>query len=351
MCYTAVMQLMGRLLRYVLALVLVGVVLATGVGIYAFTGLGRASGTAGAPVTFTISPGERVSSIAGRLEQQHLIDSALLFQVMLKLTGADSRIQAGDFVLRPGMSPAEVIATITAAPGQAGTRVTIKEGERIGEIADQLAAADLIDRDRFVALTITGTFSYDFLANKPGDVDLEGYLFPDTYFFPRQGADREQTILSMMLDQFGAKLTPDRRQTIAAGGYTLHQVLTIASIVEREAQIPAERATIAGVFYNRLRAGMPLQADPTTQYALGKPGDWWPVLNLDPSTVNDPFNTYVIPGLPPGPISNPGLAAIDAAITPEKNDYLYFVACGSGTHAFARTNEEHERNRARCGNK
>ena len=113
----------------------------------------------------------------------------------------------------------------------------------------------------------------------------------------------------------------------------------------------SERPTIAGVFYNRLRAGMPLQADPTTQYALGAPGDWWPILQVDPNTVDSPYNTYVIPALPPGPIANPGLASIDAAITPEQNDYLFFVACGGGTHAFARTNDEHERNRARCGNK
>ena len=96
---------------------------------------------------------------------------------------------------------------------------------------------------------------------------------------------------------------------------------------------------------------MMLQADPTTQYALGRPGDWWPVLRLDPYTVDDPYNTYVITGLPPGPISNPGLAAIDAAIHPEANNYLFFVACGGGTHAFAQTNDEHERNRVRCGNK
>jgi UPF0755 protein len=337
------------LLRYVLGLVLIGVVLAAGIGIYAYAALNRPAGSPGPPRAFTIDAGERVPSIAARLEADGLIESALMFQVMLKLRGADAQIKAGEFQLHPGMAPAEIIDTLTQTPTQAGVRVTIKEGERIGEIADQLAAADLIDRDRFLELTQSDTFDADFLPERTDS--LEGYLFPDTYFFPRHGTDREQTIINMLLTEFGQKLTPERRQTIAASGYTLHQVLTIASIVEREAQVPEERARIAGVFYNRLQAGIMLQADPTTQYALGRAGNWWPVLRLDPQTVDSPYNTYVISGLPPGPICSPGLAAIDAAITPEQNDYLFFVACGGGSHAFAQTNDEHERNRVRCGNK
>lgn len=345
------MELLRRLGRYLLGLVLIGVVLATGVGIYAVTALNRPVGPPGPSQTFTIDSGERVSSIAARLETAHLIDSALLFQVMLKLKGADAQIKAGDFQLHSGMTPAEIIDAITESPTAAGERVTIKEGLRVEEIADLLTAADLIDRGRFLDLAQHGTFDYDFLPARPNGGEIEGYLFPDTYFFPRHGTDREQKILDMMLTEFGQKLTPDRRQKIAAGGHAIHEVLTVASIVEREAQQADERPIIARVFYNRLAAGMPLQADPTTQYALGRPGDWWPVLRLDPNTIDNPYNTYVIPGLPPGPISNPGLAAIDAAITPDTNDYLFFVACGGGTHAFARTNDEHERNRARCGNK
>jgi UPF0755 protein len=345
------MELLRRLGRYVLGLLLIGVVLATGVGIYAVTALNRPVGQPGPPQTFTIDSGERVPSIAARLESAHLIDSALLFQVMLKLKGADAQIKAGDFQLHPGMTPAEIIEAITESPTAAGERVTIKEGLRVEEIADLLAAADLIDRGRFLDLAQHGTFDYDFLPERPNGGELEGYLFPDTYFFSRHGTDREQKILDMMLTEFGQKLTPDRRQKITAGGHAIHEVLTVASIVEREAQQPDERPIIARVFYNRLANGMPLQADPTTQYALGRPGDWWPLLRLDPNTIDNPYNTYVIPGLPPGPISNPGLASIDAAITPDNNDYLFFVACGGGTHAFARTNDEHERNRARCGNK
>jgi UPF0755 protein len=343
------MELVRRLLRYAVGIVLIGLVLATAVGLYAYIALSRPAGLPGPPQAFVIDSGERVPSIAARLEADGLIESALIFQVMLKLRGADSQIKAGEFQLHSGMSPSEIIDTLIETPAQAGVRVTIKEGQRIGEIADTLAAADLIDPERFLALTRDGTFAMDFL---PERVDsLEGYLFPDTYFFPRHGADREQAILGMMLTEFGQKLTPDRRDRVAAGGYSLHQVVTVASIVEREAGVPEERVRIAGVFYNRLRAGMPLQADPTTQYALGRPGNWWPVLRLDPHTVDHPYNTYVVSGLPPGPISNPGLAAIDAAITPEDHEYLFFVACGGGTHAFAQTNDEHERNRVRCGNK
>jgi UPF0755 protein len=115
--------------------------------------------------------------------------------------------------------------------------------------------------------------------------------------------------------------------------------------------LPEERPIIAGVFYNRLEKGMKLDADPTTQFALGHEGDWWPYLRLDPNTVDRPYNTYVHAGLPPGPICSPGLASIEAAIHPAQHDYLYFVACGKGGHAFASTLEEHERNRVRCGNR
>jgi UPF0755 protein len=346
------MSTVFRLLRYLLGIVVLVCVIAAGITIYALTDLNRAAGPASAAQQlFTINQGESVASIAARLEQHRLINSATLFRVDLKLRGAEERIKAGDFQLSAGMTPQQIIEAITAAPSATMVQVLIPEGWRIGQIADKLADLDLVDRDRFISLTMTGTFQYDFLPDRPAGGEIEGYLFPDTYGFPRHGTDREQRVLDIMLANFGKRVTPDMRTDVKATGYTLHQIVTLASIVEREAQLDSERARIAGVFYNRLKQGMKLDADPTTQYALGHEGDWWPYLRLDPNTVDNPYNTYVHTGLPPGPIANPGLASIEAAIHPERNDYLYFVACGNGAHAFATTLDEHERNRVRCGNR
>ncbi|MGI8587684.1 MAG: endolytic transglycosylase MltG [Chloroflexia bacterium] len=346
------MSTVFRLLRYILGIALVLLVLAGGILVYALTDLSRpASAKDTAQQLVSIGTGETGATIATRLEEQHLINSAALFRLELKLRNAEAGIKAGDFQLSASMTPQQIIDSITGTGSTATVQVLIPEGWRIGQIADRLAALDLVDGSRFVSLAMTGTFGYDFLPNKPTGGGIEGYLFPDTYQFPRHGTDREQRILDMMLTDFGNRVTPDIRLAATKRKYTLHQVLTIASIVEREAQTPAERPIIAGVFYNRLDQGMRLEADPTTQYALGHVGDWWPYLRLDPHTVDNPYNTYTNPGLPPGPICNPGLASINAAINPTPGDYLFFVACGNGTHAFATTLQEHERNRVRCGNR
>ncbi len=346
------MRLVARLFRYLLGVGVILCTIAAGIAIYAYTDLNRPTKPADTTQQlFTIQTDESVASIAARLEAQHLIGSAMMFRLDLRFRGVEAAIKAGDFQLSPGQSPQSIMDTITRTPSTMMTQVLIPEGWRSGQIADKLATADLIDRNRFLALTLTGTFSYDFLPDRPSGGDIEGYLFPDTYSFPQHGANREQRVLDIMLANFGKRVTPAIRQAAHDQGYTLHQIVTLASIIEREAQLPTERPLIAGVFYNRLKIGMKLDADPTTQYALGSPADWWPYLRLDPNTVDNPYNTYVHTGLPPGPISNPGLAAIQAAVAPAQHNYLYFVACGNGSHAFATTLEEHERNRVRCGNR
>jgi UPF0755 protein len=164
-----------------------------------------------------------------------------------------------------------------------------------------------------------------------------------------------------MLGNMESKFTPEMLKTISDKGQSVHQVLTIASIVQREGQKKDELPTIASVFWNRIDQGMRLDADPTTQYALatqqhaeGKEGTWWPELNLAPGDVDSPYNTYRIQGLPPAPIANPGLDAIQAAVNPAQTDYLFFVAKNDpndvGAHAFAKTLEEHEANRQKYGN-
>ena len=193
---------------------------------------------------------------------------------------------------------------------------------------------------------------YEFLSQRPVDASLEGYLYPDTYELPAKGATAADLLLRQ-LDRFRGLVIPAYQAATAEGGkqLSLHEVLTLASIVEREAVVAEERPLIAGVYLNRLAQGMKLDADPTVQYAMGyqpDTGQWWktPVFLEEYSSVDSPYNTYLYPGLPPGPIASPSLSSIEAVLYPANHDYLYFVALpdGSGLHAFSETMAEHQQN-------
>ncbi|MGB9879862.1 MAG: endolytic transglycosylase MltG, partial [Anaerolineae bacterium] len=227
-------------------------------------------------------------------------------------------------------------------------RVTIREGLRAEEIAHLLATEGLVDQEEFIRLVRDDTFHYDFLRDRPETAPktLEGFLFPDTYEFPVNIT--ATALIDTMLQNFDRRVTIEMRKQALDQGLTLFQVLTLASIVEREAVVPEERPIIASVYLNRLRRGIYLEADPTVQYAKGydpQTGSWWPHLSLEElRAVDSPFNTFIHPGLPPGPICNPGLASIEAVLNPANTKYLFFHAKGDGTHAFAETFEEHLEN-------
>ena len=232
--------------------------------------------------------------------------------------------------------------------------VTIPEGRRAEEIAEILHQAGLVDPQEFLALVRSGEgFAFAFLEDRPPEASpsLEGYLFPDTYQIPRDSDAR--AIITLLLSTFDARFTEEMRARAHEQGLTVHEVVTLASIVEREAVLPEERPLIASVFRNRLARGMKLDADPTVQYAMGydeAQKTWWRTLLVEDYQFDSPYNTYRRVGLPPGPICNPGLASIEAVLSPEDTDYLYFVAntvAGDGSHVFARTFEEHQRNIAR----
>jgi UPF0755 protein len=200
-------------------------------------------------------------------------------------------------------------------------------------------------------MTAVGATDYQegVLQGRPAGASLEGYLFPDTYYFDPHVTSHD--IIDRLLRTFDQRFSADLRDAAQKQNLTVHQAVTLASIVEREAQVPDERPLIAAVYLNRLRLGMPLQADPTVQYALAadpqsvaKYGWWKRDLTLDDLHFKSPFNTYQNPGLPPGPIANPGLASIRAVANPANVKYLYFVAKGDGSHAFAETLDEHNRN-------
>ena len=221
----------------------------------------------------------------------------------------------------------------------------------MADIADSLDSRGIATREAFLSAA-AGDFDADFLRERPPGSTLEGYLFPDTYQVLPGATPRQ--VLQLMLTAFGERFTPELRAESAKVGLTPHQVVTLASIVEREAVAADERPLIAGVFLQRLKRGLKLQADPTVQFALAgvnpprrSQGYWKAPLSSADVTINSPYNTYVIDGLPPGPIGNPGLAAIRAVLEAPSTDYLYFVARPDGRHAFARTYKEHEENVAR----
>ena len=310
---------------------------------------GPASGD-GRAVRFVVRPGESASEIASSLEAAGLVRSAWSFRILARLRGGEGQLRAGEYVLRPNMTSGEILEALRTG-GEAGG-FTIPEGWRAAEIADALGRRSLAKRDDFLAVVRAGDFGADFLGSRPPGASLEGYLFPDTYQILPGTPVRD--VVQLMLDDFGRRVTPEMRARGAARGLTLHQVVVLASIVEREAVVADERSVIAAVFLNRLQKGMRLQADATVQYAAvgpdpaALPGGYWKhgLSELDLG-IDSPYNTYRYAGLPPGPIANPGLASIRAVLEPTQTDYLYFVARPDGSHAFARTLKEHDENVAR----
>ncbi len=310
----------------------------------------------GEEVFFEVRPGETTGEIAQRLYEEGLIRSPFLFQLRARLTGADRQLQAGTYRLRAGMTDGELLEALQHSPVEERT-VTVPEGWRREEIAELLAREGLVPSpEAFLEAAVVGEAyaDFEFLADLEPGTPLEGYLFPDTYRIP-VGYAPEQ-IVRLFLTNFERRVwTREVRDQLQASGRTLQEVVILASLVEREAVVDEERPLIAGVFYNRLELGMPLQTDPTVQYALGyqpDEGTWWKTeLTFDDLKVESPYNTYLHPGLPPGPICNPGLASIQAALNPAETDYLYFVAKtdGSGEHLFARTLEEHNENIRKVG--
>ncbi len=278
-----------------------------------------------------IVPGQSVHDIAETLKQKGLIRNKMFFVWLVRLTGKDSSLKAGEYRLYPSWSTWEIVGRLVAGDVLLH-RITIPEGLTRDQIADVLAQKGLVKKEAFLKATEKGDFLRQMNIPAP---TAEGYLFPETYTLARGLPAQE--IVARMIKQFWtvwASFAPTAKRL----NLTVHQVVTLASIVEKEAKVPEERPLIAAVFWNRLRRGMPLQADPTVRYALKK--FVGPLARKD-LRVESPYNTYLHAGLPPGPICNPGRAAIQAVLFPAKVDYLYFVAKGDGTHFFSRTLKEH----------
>jgi len=289
-------------------------------------------------------PARATAAQVGKILKQHgLIRSSLAFRCYARWKGLDSRIKTGEYRLSTGFSTPELLQELVK--GQPALQsFTVPEGYTTAQVADLLASKGLVDREEFFSAVAGEDFPYSFLRGLPGgDRRLEGYLFPDTYKATEDSG--EVLIINIMLERFEKEMKDlNYADRVEKMGLTLHQAVTIASMVEREAKKDEERPVIAGVIYNRMSRGMPLQIDATVQYALG--GTKSKIYHKD-LEVDSPYNTYKINGLPPGPIAMPGRASLLAAVNPARTNYLYYVAKPDGAHAFAATLAEHLVNQER----
>jgi UPF0755 protein len=312
------------------------------------TALNQPMGSDDTPIRFTVVSGDTPRTIAQKLINGRLISDADLFVDYVRAYDLDVQLEAGTFFLYQTQTLPEIAQSLTdSASSQFAFRIL--EGQRLEEVA-----FNLVDTNPFFGFSGADFYAvvgpgaqpdpaFAQLVGLPSGASLEGFLFPDTYQLP--AIITPQLLRDILLQQFQDRVTNDLRQEAARQGLSLYQVVTLASIIQREAVRVDEMPLISSVYRNRLDIGMKLDADPTVQYGIGlENGSWWPQITVeDYQGVLSPYNTYRVTGLPPGPIANPGEAAIRAAITPQRSDYLYFRArCdGSGYHNFAETFDEH----------
>ena len=289
---------------------------------------------------FEVKLGESVGAIAGRLADDGFISKPIFFKYAIWKSGIGELLKAGKYLLNSGMSPLE-IGRLMAEGGvwRDEVAVTIPEGFNLREIDERIKAAGFLANSSLALADLTtGDFKkdYDFLATAPNSTSLEGYLFPDTYHFEKNTS--LETAVRKMLDNFDKKLSADLREEIRGQSKTIFEIVTMASIIEKEVITADDMKMVSGVLRRRLDIGMPLQADATVVYVVGR-GE----LTYDDLKTDTPYNTYTRKGLPKGPISNPGLRAIQAAIYPTPSDYLYYLSKPTKETVFSRTLDEHNK--------
>lgn len=283
-------------------------------------------------VSISIPMGTATQSIGNILEEEGIIKGSQRFKWYAMIHGYNGELEAGDYLLSPSMSMEEIMTMMTEGFSQA-SRFVIQEGLTIKQVAESLEKSGLTTVDDFLYEVENGDFDYIFMDFLPGGPSrLEGFLMPNTYDVP-MGSDAH-FIINTMLAQFNKIYKDDYYSRATVLGYDINQIITIASMIERETRVEAERTIVSSVIYNRLKIGMPLQIDATVQYALG---EWKERLLFRDLKIDSPYNTYIVPGLPIGPICSPGENSITAALYPDTTDYLYYVLDPSlnGSHRFS----------------
>ena len=281
-----------------------------------------------------VPAGAGVNAVSGMLARRGIIDHALKFKLLFFLKDRQARIKTGEYSLSAAMSPLEIMGILVRGDVLLH-KVTVPEGLNIKQIAHLVAQTGLAGEDDF----LWAATSPDFIATLGIKADTaEGYLFPETYFFP--SSVTAEKIIKAMTDRFRSVFTKEWQARSQALGFSVHEIVTLASIIEKETAIPDERPLIASVFHNRLKRGMRLESDPTVIYGIADFDGNITRAHLNTMT---PYNTYRIKGLPPGPIANPGRDSLAAALFPADTAYLYFVATGSGSHYFSTRFADHNR--------
>lgn len=311
----------------------------------------------GNPVVIQVTEEDDSASVSDMLEDANLINFGFYFETRMRFS--DVQLQPGVYTLRKGMSVPEIIDAVTiesvstgeevevAASDAEVIEVTLIEGQRAEQYAAAIEEAGYPNgREVFMDAMDSPSVRerWSFLGDVPADASLDGFLFPDTYTFTTDYTGED--MVNVMLENFNSRVGEETRDNWRQQGLSIYEAVTIASIVEREAAVAEERQVIAAVYLNRIEEDMLLNADPTIQYSVGTPEEWWPVLTNEDLQSDTPYNTYLYRGLPPTPISNPGIASLQAVGQPADVSYLYFFALqdGSGEHVFANTYEEHQEN-------
>ncbi len=323
-----------KIVEFKLHIILVSSLLFLGSIIYGLTQ--QAASTTGEKFVIVVKPGMGANGIGNLLYEQGAIKSVFLFQMISKMQGMESSLQAGEYVINKNMTMQQIVAMLSKGE-TIYQQITIPEGYTTEQIAKLLQEKQLGNAAIFKKIS-QHFVPYSYMVNTNPNVvyKAEGYMFPNTYRISK-GATEEQ-ILSMMTSQFDKQFTENMRARANEMKLSIKDVIILASLVEKEAQLPADRPIIAGVFLNRLKLDMPLQSCATIQYILGYPKA---ELSIQDTEISSPYNTYQHMGLPPGPIANPGIEAIKAVLYPEKTAYIYFVADKQGAHHFSKTYDEH----------
>ena len=324
-----------RVLKWLVLLIIVaGLGLATWIGVGLYTYAHKPARTESEPVIFNLAPGESFDKLAQRLQGQGIIEKTTPFKWVARIRGNDKHLKAGEYQLSAAMTPIQILDILVS--GEAYLHVlTIPEGFTFRQIAAELGCLGLTDPQVFIGLASDPATVKEF--GLEGET-MEGYLFPDTYYFPK--GMPAKTIMEKMVERFRQQIPQTWHERARELGFSLYQVITLASIIEKETGVAAERELISSVFHNRLKKHMRLESDPTVIYGIP---DFDGNITRKHLGTRTPYNTYMIRGLPKGPIANPGRDAIGAALYPDKTDFLFFVSKKDGTHQFSKTIQEHNR--------
>lgn len=307
--------------------------------LYYNNGLESASGNEAAfSKQIVIPKGSSVRTVAGILKSENLIKDSLVFELYCKLNKTADKMKAGKYSISSSMNMPEIVDVIASGKALIDTvKFTIPEGYNQEQIAEKLNSLGVVSQESIQAAITADDYDYEFIEQIPERENrLEGYLFPDTYEIYRDTS--AEAIIDKLLQRFDSVFKEEYRNRARELNMSMDQIITLASIIEREAKLDSERKTISGVFHNRLKKNMMLQSCATVQYLLKEQKE---VLTYKDLEIESPYNTYKYAGLPPGPIASPGLKSIEAALYPEDTEYLYFFAKDDGSHVFSKTYNEH----------